>query len=89
MTGGVLEETLNSLQLKEGTDFYHFNWEQNAAENHRSPAGETGQSTKQKVINSTRKQKLSNRPVLVNTAVDLECILGPEGTVLYVNIFLY
>uniref|UniRef100_M4ADU3 UDP-GlcNAc:betaGal beta-1,3-N-acetylglucosaminyltransferase-like 1 n=1 Tax=Xiphophorus maculatus TaxID=8083 RepID=M4ADU3_XIPMA len=25
MTGGVLEENLNSLQLKEGTDYYHFN----------------------------------------------------------------
>ncbi|XP_057700409.1 queuosine-tRNA galactosyltransferase isoform X2 [Corythoichthys intestinalis] len=25
MTGGVLEENLNSLQLKEGVDFYHFN----------------------------------------------------------------
>ncbi|XP_037546115.1 UDP-GlcNAc:betaGal beta-1,3-N-acetylglucosaminyltransferase-like protein 1 [Nematolebias whitei] len=25
MTGGVLEENLNSLQLKEGTDCYHFN----------------------------------------------------------------
>ncbi|KAM8878359.1 queuosine-tRNA galactosyltransferase isoform 2-T2 [Spinachia spinachia] len=25
MTGGVLEENLNSLLLKEGTDFYHFN----------------------------------------------------------------
>ncbi|XP_037830943.1 UDP-GlcNAc:betaGal beta-1,3-N-acetylglucosaminyltransferase-like protein 1 isoform X3 [Kryptolebias marmoratus] len=25
MTEGVLEENLNSLQLKEGTDYYHFN----------------------------------------------------------------
>lgn len=25
MTGGVLEENLNSLQLTEGTDYYHFN----------------------------------------------------------------
>ncbi|XP_023131049.2 UDP-GlcNAc:betaGal beta-1,3-N-acetylglucosaminyltransferase-like protein 1 [Amphiprion ocellaris] len=25
MTGGILEENLNSLQLKEGIDFYHFN----------------------------------------------------------------
>ena len=25
MTGGVLEENLNSLQLKEGTDYHHFN----------------------------------------------------------------
>lgn len=25
MTGGVLEENLNSLQLKEGRDYYHFN----------------------------------------------------------------
>ncbi|XP_074485189.1 queuosine-tRNA galactosyltransferase isoform X3 [Sebastes fasciatus] len=25
MTGGVLEENLNCLQLKEGTDYYHFN----------------------------------------------------------------
>ncbi|XP_034044953.1 UDP-GlcNAc:betaGal beta-1,3-N-acetylglucosaminyltransferase-like protein 1 isoform X2 [Thalassophryne amazonica] len=25
MTGGVLEEALNSLQLKEGTDYFHFN----------------------------------------------------------------
>ncbi|XP_040003100.1 UDP-GlcNAc:betaGal beta-1,3-N-acetylglucosaminyltransferase-like protein 1 isoform X2 [Xiphias gladius] len=25
MTGGVLEENLNSLKLKEGTDYYHFN----------------------------------------------------------------
>ncbi|MEQ2232266.1 UDP-GlcNAc:betaGal beta-1,3-N-acetylglucosaminyltransferase-like protein 1 [Ilyodon furcidens] len=25
MTGGVLEENLNSLQLKEGTDYFHFN----------------------------------------------------------------
>uniref|UniRef100_A0A8D2ZPK4 Glycosyltransferase 2-like domain-containing protein n=1 Tax=Scophthalmus maximus TaxID=52904 RepID=A0A8D2ZPK4_SCOMX len=25
MTGGVLEQNLNSLQLKEGTDYYHFN----------------------------------------------------------------
>ncbi|TMS23399.1 UDP-GlcNAc:betaGal beta-1,3-N-acetylglucosaminyltransferase-like protein 1 [Larimichthys crocea] len=25
MTGGVLEENLNSLQLKEGKDYYHFN----------------------------------------------------------------
>uniref|UniRef100_A0A672Z9D0 UDP-GlcNAc:betaGal beta-1,3-N-acetylglucosaminyltransferase-like 1 n=1 Tax=Sphaeramia orbicularis TaxID=375764 RepID=A0A672Z9D0_9TELE len=25
MTGGVLEENLNSLQLKEGIDYYHFN----------------------------------------------------------------
>ncbi|XP_060905621.1 UDP-GlcNAc:betaGal beta-1,3-N-acetylglucosaminyltransferase-like protein 1 isoform X1 [Labrus mixtus] len=25
MTGGVLEENLDSLQLKEGTDYYHFN----------------------------------------------------------------
>ncbi|XP_032398052.1 queuosine-tRNA galactosyltransferase [Etheostoma spectabile] len=25
MTGGVLEENLNSLQLKEGMDYYHFN----------------------------------------------------------------
>ncbi|XP_028273565.1 queuosine-tRNA galactosyltransferase isoform X2 [Parambassis ranga] len=25
MTGGVLEENLNSLQLKEGADYYHFN----------------------------------------------------------------
>ncbi|KAG7485383.1 hypothetical protein JOB18_009187 [Solea senegalensis] len=25
MTGGVLEENLNSLQLKEGEDYYHFN----------------------------------------------------------------
>ncbi|KAI4832334.1 hypothetical protein KUCAC02_015306 [Chaenocephalus aceratus] len=25
MTGGALEENLNSLQLKEGTDYYHFN----------------------------------------------------------------
>ncbi|PWA14979.1 hypothetical protein CCH79_00014301 [Gambusia affinis] len=25
MTGGVLEENLRSLQLKEGTDYYHFN----------------------------------------------------------------
>lgn len=26
MTGGVLEENLNSLQLKEGIDYFHFNW---------------------------------------------------------------
>lgn len=26
MTGGVLEENLNSLQLKEGKDYHHFNW---------------------------------------------------------------
>uniref|UniRef100_A0A8C6LSV6 UDP-GlcNAc:betaGal beta-1,3-N-acetylglucosaminyltransferase like 1 n=1 Tax=Nothobranchius furzeri TaxID=105023 RepID=A0A8C6LSV6_NOTFU len=25
MTGGILEENLNSLQLKEGADYYHFN----------------------------------------------------------------
>uniref|UniRef100_A0A3Q2QYC1 UDP-GlcNAc:betaGal beta-1,3-N-acetylglucosaminyltransferase-like protein 1 n=1 Tax=Fundulus heteroclitus TaxID=8078 RepID=A0A3Q2QYC1_FUNHE len=25
MTGGVLEENIKSLQLKEGTDYYHFN----------------------------------------------------------------
>ncbi|XP_008409667.1 queuosine-tRNA galactosyltransferase [Poecilia reticulata] len=25
MTGGVLEENLNALQLREGTDYYHFN----------------------------------------------------------------
>lgn len=26
MTGGILEENLNSLHLKEGRDYYHFNW---------------------------------------------------------------
>lgn len=26
MTGGLLEENLNSLHLKEGCDYYHFNW---------------------------------------------------------------
>ncbi len=26
MTGGALEENLNSLQLKEGIDYFHFNW---------------------------------------------------------------
>lgn len=26
MTGGILEENLSSLHLKEGSDYYHFNW---------------------------------------------------------------
>lgn len=26
MTGGILEDNLNSLHLREGSDFYHFNW---------------------------------------------------------------
>lgn len=26
MTGGILEENLNSLHLEEGSDYYHFNW---------------------------------------------------------------